>query len=238
MPTNLMALTETIAFCIKNHIAFPDDLLRDLHSIGALKTYDYYLRVLSRLVETLYSGAIGGEFVGIMENLVLGQISNAYETAWIDSGFELPPDNYIRDASQSRVLDQQVYIQDYYQAIVDAKIDKTSISPLLARAEQWANNWTAAYNDGILLIGIELGEKMQWHEGDTVDKCSTCVALDGIVMFAREWDTLGVHPQGYPNALLECGGGGPGNHCGCTLTPTDRRRSPGAFETVMNIVNK
>jgi hypothetical protein len=57
-------------------------------------------------------------------------------------------------------------------------------------------------------------------------------------MSAREWQELDVHPRGYPNPGLECQGGGPANHCDCTLEPTDGRRSPKAYNTVLNIVSK
>jgi hypothetical protein len=227
-------LIDIIKFCVDNNVDIPGDLVHDLVSIGALKTYDYYLGKLQSLVKTLYSGAIGGEFVPIMDNLVKGQIANAYESAWVDSGFELPPQDYIKSAFEAMYQDQRSYIDAFYKDIVDAKIDQTPIEPLLSRAELWANQWNTAYNDGLRLVSVEMGGKLMWHEGDTVDKCNTCVRLDGIVMFAREWEELGVHPQGGPNPLLEC----QGFRCGCSLEPTDRRRSPRAFDTVMNIVGK
>jgi hypothetical protein len=223
------SLIKTIDYLISKNVEIPSDVLIDMHSIG-IKTYDYYLGKLQSLVKTLYSGAIGGEFVSIMDNLVKGQIANAYETAWVDSGFELPPADYIKSMYQ----DQRSFIDGFYKDIVDAKIDQTPIEPLLSRAELWANQWNTAYNDGLRLVSVEMGGKLMWHEGDTVDKCNTCVRLDGIVMFAREWEELGVHPQGGPNPLLEC----QGFRCGCSLEPTDRRRSPRAFDTVMNIVGK
>jgi hypothetical protein len=227
------SLIKTIDYLISKNVEIPSDVLIDMHSIG-IKTYDYFLGKLQSLVKTLYSGAIGGEFVSIMDNLVKGQIANAYESAWVDSGFELPPQDYIKSAFEAMYQDQRSYIDAFYKDIVDAKVDQTPIEPLLSRAELWANQWNTAYNDGIRLIGVQMGDKLEWVEGDTVDKCSTCLALNGIVMFAREWEELGVHPQGGPNPLLNC----QGFHCGCFMRKTDRRRSPRAFDTVMNIVGK
>jgi hypothetical protein len=216
---------------IDNGVSIPPDLLMGLNTIGAFKTYDYYLQTLTRLVQTLYVGAIGGEFIGIMDNLILGQISNAYENAWIDSGLELPPDNYIRDASQAMVIEQRGFVQGYYQAIVDAKIDQTPIDPLLQRASLWANQWNTAYNDGTRLIASNMGNKLVWREGGTIDKCPTCLALNGIVAFATEWDQSGFRPQSAPNNLLECQGW----HCLCSLEVTEKRRSPNALSRLLDI---
>jgi hypothetical protein len=223
-------LKATIDYLIDKNVDIPSDLLNSLADIGALKTYDYYLSKLESLVKTLYVGAIGGEFVPIMENLILGQISNAYETAWVDSGFELPPDNYIRDASQAFVAEQQAFVQDFYRAIIDAKVDQTPIEPLLARAGLWANQWNTAYNDALRLIGVEEGSKMVWRFGATEEHCSTCLALNGIIAFASEWDESGVRPQNAPNQHLECGGW----RCDCSLEVTDKRRSPNALTRILD----
>ena len=68
-------------------------------------------------------------------------------------------------------------------------------------------------------------QRMKWELGETEEHCETCAALNGIVAFAREWETLGVHPQDAPNNKLECGGW----QCGCTLTPTSQRRTSDAY---------
>ncbi len=201
------------------------------------KTYEYFLSTLESLVESVYNGYLGDEFIRIMGNLVGGQLLKAYEQAWEDSGMTTwPLPEFLQEALDAFLVTQGDYIEPFYTDILAAGVDQTGIGPLLSRAELWANQYNAAYNEAIRLIGVEFGQRLQWHEGDTVKKCSTCVALDGIVAFAKEWEELGVHPQGYPNPLLECEGGGPGNHCGCTLTPTDQRRSPDAFNIIQNIV--
>jgi hypothetical protein len=81
------------------------------------------------------------------------------------------------------------------------------------------------------MIAAHYGQRMMWVYGDA-DHCSTCEQLNGIVAYASEWETLGVKPQSPPNPLLQCGGW----RCKCSLRVTDRRRSPKAFETIMNIV--
>jgi hypothetical protein len=82
------------------------------------------------------------------------------------------------------------------------------------------------------------GGNFVWKKGHTEKGCRTCAALNGIVLSARAWQELDVHPRGYPNPKLECEGGGPVNNCDCELVPTDKRRSPKAYNTVLNIINR
>jgi hypothetical protein len=198
-----------------------------------LKTVEYFQATMERLIQSVYDGNLGGEFIGIVEDLVLGQISQAYEQAWQDDGNPLPVPEYLRDASQAMVLEQQSHVENLYRDIIDARVDKTPVEPLLSRAALWSNQYNSAYNDAVLKIAAENGARLQWIYGDT-DHCPECEALNGIVAYAREWDELNVHPQQPPNDLITCGGW----RCQCALVPTDQRRSPKAFDTIMNIVGK
>jgi len=67
-----------------------------------------------------------------------------------------------------------------------------------------------------------IAEAPLWVFDDTAEKCDTCLALNGIVAYAWEWETAGFRPQSPPNALLTCGGW----HCECELRHTEKRRSP------------
>lgn len=202
------------------------------------KTYDYYLQQLERLIRSVYDGNLGGEFIDVMANLISGQLTQAFEQAWRDEEGEGELPDYLSSALEDMILGQYDHVDSLYRDIVDARVDETPIEPLLSRAVQWANQWNAAYNEAQRLINIENGGNLMWNKGNTEHGCSTCANLDGIVLSAREWEELDVHPQGYPNPKLECEGGGPGNFCDCTLSPTDQRRTPKGFETVLNIVSK
>lgn len=202
------------------------------------KTYDYYLRELSRMVQNVYEGSLGGEFIDIMASLIYGQLQQAYQQAWSDEGDESEFPQYLSDSFEDMYLNQFDFVDAYYRAIIDAKVDNTPIDPLLQRATMWAGQWDTAYRQAVELIRLESGGNLQWKKGDTEKGCSTCAALDGIIMSAREWQELDVHPRGYPNNKLECEGGGPGNNCDCTLEPTTQRRSAGAYGRVIDIVSK
>lgn len=205
------------------------------HLKGVFKSYEFMLATIQGLVRSVYNGNIGGDFVDILQNLISGQMRKAYEQAWEDEGetaFIMP--DYLQSALQA-TIDQQTdfdFLYGYYQDIIDARVDGTPVEPLLARAELWANRYNEAYNEAIRLIELENGGKLVWERGMTEQGCDTCIALNGIVMWAREWDELGVEPQNAPNGMLICGGW----KCDCKLSPTKDRRTPKGYNTVLNII--
>ena len=202
------------------------------HSKAPYKTQEYFLEQIERNVSQLYAGNIGGEFIDLMANLISGQLYDAYYQAWKDEGTGGDFPDYLDKAYQDAVSAQYAFVDQYYRDIVDAKIDGTPIEPLLARAELWATRWNEAYNDGMKLITLDGGGNLIWELGATEQHCSTCAALDGKVMSAKEWDAIGVTPQAAPNNSLECGGW----KCDCSLSPTDARRTPGAYGRIEEII--
>ena len=194
------------------------------------KTYDYYLATIQNLVRNLYDGYIGGEFRDILSNLVLGQLSQAFEQAARDNGvLELNQDMFNR--LMDMVTSERLHIEDFYRAVVDARVDKTGIEPLLVRADLWARRWQDAYNEATRMIEAERGGKLVWRLGATEQHCTTCAALNNLVAFASEWEQARLRPQSPPNGALECGGW----RCDCVLEPTDRRRSPDVLARLFDI---
>lgn len=199
----------------------------------AYKTYDYFLSNLERLIASVYNNDLGGEFIDIMANLISGQLTQAYEQAWADEEGEGDLPDYLTGPLEEMILGQYDFVDGFYREIVDARVDEEPIDALLARAALWANQWTSAYNEAVRLITLENGGNMVWQFGDT-EHCETCRQLDGIIAPASVWDELGVHPQQPENDLLDCGGW----RCGCSLTPTDQRKSPKAYDLILNAVSK
>ena len=191
----------------------------------AYKSYEYFLTNAERLVRSLYAGIIGGEFLDTFANLISGQIRDAFEKAWADSGYDggLPP--YLEEAYQEFVSNQYSFLDQFFRDIIDARIDGTSLDALMIRAKMWAARWNEAYQEALRLITMTDGGNLVWIMGET-EHCSTCQALSDIVASAREWTDSGFHPQG---SMLECGG----YNCQCELLPTSRRRSKNAFERIM-----
>jgi hypothetical protein len=202
------------------------------------KTVDYFLQQVERMVTHVYNNQLGGEFIDLMANLISGQLTQAFRQAWADEGFDgdLPP--YLSGALEEMILNQYTHVDQFFRDIIDARLEGTSIQPLLVRASMWANQYNAAYQQALELVRMENGGNLVWRKGKTENGCSTCDALNGIVMSAREWQELNVHPRGYPNPVLECQGGGPANNCDCSLEPTEKRRSPKAYESILNIVSR
>lgn len=204
-----------------------------LYEPVAYKTYDYMLGAIEGLVNGVYSGNVGGDFIDIMANLISGQLTQAYQQAMEDEGmtdFAMP--DYLAASLEAAILGQYDYVDQYYRDVVDARIDGTSITPLLARAQLWAQRWTEAYNEAVRLMTLQGGGNLEWTLGLTESHCPECAAFNGMVARASEWDVLGIRPQSAPNEKLTCGGW----KCDCSLTPTDRRRSPNAFGRLEEIL--
>lgn len=195
------------------------------------KTFEFMLAQIRRLVTSLYNNQVGGEFIDIMANIISGQLYDAYSKAWFDYGETGALPEYLESAYQDDVLTQYAHVDKYYRDIIDARVDETPIEPLLSRAELWANRWNESYNKAAALIKQEEGGNLIWEYGET-EHCDTCRSLNGIVASAKEWGAIGVRPQNAPNSLIDCGGW----NCQCTLLPTDKRRSPKAFDTLLNII--
>lgn len=225
----LLAFKYSLAWCEVNGVQPPIDLM--VRAVPVIKSLAFFSRTIERLVKSLYDGYIGGEFVDTLKNLIRGQMRRAYEEAWIDDGNELPLPAYLEQAAAELADEQAGYVDGYYRAIVDARTDKTSIAPLMSRAELWANRYNQAKSDAVKAMALESGGKLEWVEGDTIEKCDTCLALNGIVAYASEWEQSGFRPQNAPNHMIDCGGW----RCQCELRPTSKRKTPKALETLLNI---
>lgn len=197
------------------------------------KTYDYFLARVEGLVHGVYANNLGGDFIDIMANLISGQLTQAYQQAYEDEGytdFVLP--EYLTVSLEAMILNQYSFVDQYFRDIIDARIDNTSINPLLARAQLWAQRYTEAYNQAVVLITENAGGNLEWALGATEAHCPECEALNGIVARASEWAALDVKPQNAPNRHLTCEGW----RCDCKLQPTKKRRSPNAYGRIEEIL--
>jgi hypothetical protein len=194
------------------------------------KSQEFFQATVEHLIVQVYSGNMGGDFIGIMYSLISGQLYDAYTQAWHDDGNALDMPDYLLSAEQNAVVTQQDYVQAFYNDIVDARVDQTGAPT--DRAVLWANRWNEAYNDAMHQIALNTGGKEEWQLGSTEDHCPTCEALNGVVAYASEWEEAGVHTQGAPNDKLSCGGW----RCDCSRVPTEKRKSPNALDTILNAV--
>jgi hypothetical protein len=202
------------------------------------KTYEFFLSAVEGLVNGVYLGLVDSDFVYTMDNLITGQLRDAYIRAWVDDEHfgELP--DYLQESLDAMVEEQQSHVVDFWHAIIDARVDGTPVAPLLNRAGMWAGRWNEAYEMARHLIAVENGGREMWVTDPQKESCTICLALNGIVAYAREWDELNVHPRNAPNPILSKDRGGCGGwKCGCERQPTNQRRSPKAYTTILNIVS-
>lgn len=202
-----------------------------LYAPVTYKSLAYFLEQIERLVRSVFAGLVRGEFIDVMANLISGQLYDAYSKAWFDYGETGNLPEYLNTAYQDDVLAQYEHVDKYYRDIIDASIDGLPVEPLVSRAKLWANQWQNSYNKAAGLIQQENGGNLIWEYGET-EHCETCQSLNGIVASAKEWAAAGVRPQNPPNKMIDCGGW----NCQCSLSPTDKRRSPKALDSILNIV--
>ena len=206
-----------------------------IHELNA-KTYDYMLSHVDKYVRDLYNGNMSrDEFIDSMASLIEAQLRRAWNEGMRNN--DLDPQKDMTDEweqeYQNLVLDQFNYIESYADDILEGKENGAGVDQFRSRAQLWANR----YNETVSISEVVTagkGDKLQWALGATEEHCDTCLRLNGIVAYASEWEDLGVYPQNAPNELLECGGW----RCDCSLIPTDRRRSPDAYGTIIDIVSK
>ena len=191
---------------------------------------------VKKLVQKLYDKDISGdEFKTQLEEIVRLQLINAYNAAWYDAiGNEDIPAS-LDKALQDDIKTQLEFIDGYYEDIIRDRALGMGLVLLLARADLWGARGMESYNNAMLQIGSSdnaAPNNLIWIEGDTIQKCNSCLALDGIVAPAALWDELGVYPQMGDNPKLECHGW----RCQCQLVVTDKPVTPNARNKILTAV--
>jgi hypothetical protein len=170
-------------------------------------------------------------------NQMAGDIENQFTRAWNEGARSVnvePVDMEQDDLDElaSKIKTEQDYL-DGVAGDIEAFIaegnhtDAEFNERFKSRAMTWANAYARTVTDAQIWFGKK--EKLEWIEGDTKDKCNTCVRLNGIVAWAKEWSQAGIKPQSQD---LEC----QGFNCQCQLSPTDKRRTADALGKIMDIM--
>ena len=193
--------------------------------MSKIKTVDYMERTLWRGVRELYSREIDEfEMIDLMTSVIEEQYNRAWRQGARDVGTDpkdFEPEDY--DEIDRLVQAEFEYIPDFVQDIVDARDEQKPVDPFHTRISMWAGRYNQIVDAARIWFGNR--EKLEWIYGDT-DHCRTCLSLNGIVAWAREWEESGIAPQ---SKDLEC----QGYKCQCRLIPTTRRRTPKALDRIM-----
>jgi hypothetical protein len=200
--------------------------------IDYMKSIDTYDRQLWKYALDLYRGGDPGVFITDFVNAISNQLNRAWREGAGEMGVA-PAD--MTDDDRNEI---QAIINAEYEHILDLGTAITAAQQgtiqefrdtFRSRIDMWVNRYTDVKNQAKIYFGGKT--RLEWVEGDTKEKCPTCLALNGIVALAQEWEQSGVRPQSPPNNTLECGGW----NCQCTLQVTDKRRSPMALQRIMDI---
>ena len=202
----------------------------DLAVVHGVKTAVYFDRVIMTWVNDLYTHEVTeAEFVDRFADLIDQQLTRAFNEGMRNNG--LDPVTDMTDewaaALQEMIASEYMYVDQYAADIASGNY---TLAQLQSRAGTWSNRYTDIVNQATLLTA-EGKDRLIWRLGATEAHCETCMTLNGVVAFAREWDVSGIKPQNPPNNNLSCGGW----KCDCSLEPTDQRRSPKALDILLTI---
>ena len=220
---------------------------------AALSSADYKNEIMALIILLYYYKIDAIGFNVGMNTLISKYIFAAYVTAWEQNGTggSMPPE--LMRAYNDAVMAQKGFVQGLYEDVLAARASGKPLSSLLSRAELWGTHYTQEHNNALGLIATIIAAlsrllsgqpatpteppappviNMVWHEGDTMEKCDVCMALDGIVAPVELWRELHVTPQNAPNDKLTCGGW----RCQCTLVMTNEPATPDARGMIMRAV--
>lgn len=195
------------------------------------KTLDFFIRVLMTWANDLYKGEVTeDEFVDRLADLIEQQLTRAWNEGMRLNGLDPFTDLEPECAAelQDAILNEYIYVDQFARDIIAGR--GGSVAEFQRRAGLWGNRYNDVVNRAKLCTA-DAKDKLMWRLGASGEHCETCSKLDGVVAYAREWETAGIRPQSPPNPNLECSGW----NCKCELVPTKQRRSPKVLNTLMNI---
>ena len=178
----------------------------------------------------------GGDAFGFIDNMA-AEIENQFWRGWREGAAELgvePGDFTVDDDTiiEALILNDQNYLDgiagDIEEFIAEGgHTDEEFNARFRQRAVLWARGYQSAVDQAKIHFGDK--DKLEWILGDSEQSCTTCLALNGIVAWAREWEEAEVLPGA---ANLACGGW----QCHCRLENTDKRRSARALNRILDIM--
>lgn len=194
-------------------IALPSNLAAN---IQAVKTQAYFQRALWDYTRKFHSGTMDvSTFLDKFIVLVEDQARRAWNEGMRNVGLDPAQITINQRAHLQEIINREFnHVLDYASAIEDLKKEGKPVDQLRARCDLWANRYPNIVNEAMAYCAPH--DRYRWQYGDTVQHCSTCAAMNGIVATGVQWRASGILPQSPPNPRLECGGW----RCRCQLVPT------------------
>lgn len=196
-----------------NDIVLPEDLAV---KVDTVKTQAYFQRALWDYTRKFHAGdmdvsAFLDKFIALVED----QARRAWNEGMRNVGQDPARMGIPQRARLQEIINQEFnHVLDFASEIEDAKNAGKPVDPFKSRVSLWANRYPNIVNEAQAFCAPY--DRYQWKYGDTVQHCSSCAALNGIVATGEQWRMSGVMPQNPPNPRLECGGW----KCRCRLVPT------------------
>lgn len=217
-------------------------LLANLPAEEVKTTGAYELHAWAYMRE-FFTGRIDG--FGFID-LMAAEIDNQLNRAWREGAdFAGVAPNEFTQADKDVIISLVKREQDYLDGVAGEiegfaaegnHTDEEFSTRFRNRAHMWALGYDSTVNSAKLHFGDK--EKYEWVMGPTEQHCHTgdhgkpgigCSDLQGMVLFAYEWDQAGVKPQ---SNYTNCGGW----NCECDLKPTTKRRTSGGIGKLMDMM--
>lgn len=184
-----------------------------------------YERDIYAAATAYWKNGVKGNFTSAMNVTIKFGLKSAFEVGAesVDvSADEFTPDD--RAVIDAIIAEEKSHVSGLLEFLDGLAQDPTKN---LGMADGRLRMWVNRYEDVVSRARVHFGGKarLQWKLGEA-EHCTTCLALNGIVAWALEWDEAGIKPK---SPDLEC----KGYNCACTLEPTDRRRSPKAKQRIL-----
>jgi hypothetical protein len=191
--------------------------------VAAMKTYDYFVRKLSKGVRDLYNSKIDeSEFVTMMQDMIPQQLTRAWNEGMRSNGIDPETDMTDEWSAQLEeiILAEYDYVDGFAADITISRDAGDSIEQFISRAELWANRYNDVVNQAKDATA-EDNQRYEWELGPTEEHCESdgskvgCANLAGTVATMAEWRDSGIRPQ---SDTTVCGGW----RCQCTLNKTNK----------------
>lgn len=217
------------------------DKLPVLWHMVNIKTMEMFDRQLWSYSLEFFRGEISdGEFEQSFIDAIENQLTRAWNEGADEVGVsieEMTEDDL--GVLQGLISDEIGYLTGLGVDIIDIKEstsgmdEKDALDAFRSQFRSRIDIWASKYGEMVNRAKIHFGGKTRlvWTLGATEEHCTTCSALNGIVAYAYEWDESGITPGESGSEVLECHGFG----CDCSLQETDARRSPNAFQRLLDI---